>query len=365
MKTFFLTNPNWEKIAVEELKEQLKVSAISHDSVIEAELKSEQYISALAHLQLPRRIILSLGKYPHLDDLPLEKLDFPWKEVFSETLTFRVEIENVSGNDNRMALAKKVAGQLYKLLEAKLKIEPKIELKKPDFLVVVYFNGKEYFIGLDLLNLELNARPYRVFTGSVSFKGDYAYYLLKSSGYKKGEKLLVGYSKDGTLAIEAGMYNSGELVQNKAIILEKLQKINLFKKLDLKKILDHSREAAKEKLIFGFDSGITNVQAAIKNSQLAKVKDLVEISKLHLDDLDVRYPEGSFDRAIFQVTNKDEDQLNEIYYQTAYLLRKGGMLLLLGRKNWEVSVHSKFDLIKQEDLVRGDSVHRMWLLEKK
>ena len=264
-----------------------------------------------------------------------------------------------------MVIAKKVAGQLYKLIENKLKIEPKLNLKKPDFLVVVYFNGKEYFLGLDLLNLELNARPYRVFTGSVSFKGDYAYYLLKSSGYKKREKLLVGYSKDGTLAIEAGLYHSGEIVQNKSIIQDKLAKIEFFKNIDFKKIFDKPRKISEEKLIFGFDSGITNVQAAIKNSQLAKVKDLIEISKLSLDDLDVRYPESSFNRAIFQVTNKDEDQLNEIYYQTAYLLRKGGTLLLLGRKNWEVSIHSKFNLIKQEDLVRGDSVHRMWLLEKK
>ena len=291
MKIFILVNPGMEEVAQQEVKELANVSAKVYDSVLEVEV--DDY-SKLKKLQSARRVLVSLGK-------GLETFDNDdWKNHFSADKLFKVEIENVKGQENRLELARKVAGMVY----AELDFEPKLELKKPEMLVIVYFNGKDYFVGVDENVEELNSRSYRVFAHSASFKGDLAYYFVRKSGFKKGEKLLVGFCKDGTLAIEAALF-SGEKV-------------------------------------FSFDESRQNITASRKNAQLATVKDLVESQKYALDELDVRFSEKEFDCFILQITTKDEGKLNEIYYQASYILKKGGRIFIIGRENWELSVSEKF-----------------------
>ena len=67
---------------------------------------------------------------------------------------------------------------------------------------------------------------------------------------------------------------------------------------------------------------------------------------------------------IIQVTTKDEERLNEIYYQANYILKKKGTMLLIGRPNWELSVSEKFKLLEESEIKKGESVHKLWLLEK-
>ncbi len=316
MKVFILVNPGLEKVCEKEVKELTGVSTKVYDSVLEVDIND---YSQLLKLQSARRVLISLGK--SLDKLGQEEL---LKDYFSNQKTFKVEVENVKGNEKRLEIAKKVAGMVYEELK-KEKIDPKLELKKPEMLVVVYFNGKDYFLGIDENVEELNSRKYRVFAHSASFKGDLAYYFVRQSGFVSGEKLLVGFCKDGTMAIEAALFS-------------------------------------KEK-VYAFDSTRQNVTAARKNAQLAGVE--VDIQKYALDELDVRFSEKEFDRLIFQITTKDESQLNEIYYQANYILKKKGTLLLIARPNWEVSVSEKFKLLSEDEIKKGESVHKMWLLEKK
>jgi 23S rRNA G2445 N2-methylase RlmL len=314
MKTFILVNPGIEETAQQEVKELVDISAKIYDSVLEVEV--EDY-SKLKKLQSARRVLVSLGK-------GLESFDNDdWKKHFSVDKSFKVEIENVKGQENRLEIARKVAGMVY----AGLDFEPKLELKKPEMLVVVFFNGKDYFIGIDETVEELNSRSYRVFAHSASFKGDLAYYFVRKSGFKKGEKLLVGFAKDGTLAIEAALF-SGEKV-------------------------------------FSFDETRQNITASRKNAQLAAVKDLVDSQKYALDELDVRFSEQEFDCLILQITTKDEGKLNEIYYQASYILKKGGRLFIIGRENWNLSISEKFKLVFEDTIKKGESVHKFWLMEKK
>jgi 23S rRNA G2445 N2-methylase RlmL len=316
MKSFILVNSGLEETAQYEVKELMGVSAKVYDSVLEVDVKD---YSPLFKLQSVRRVIVSLGKT--LDKVEQGDL---LKNYFSNQKTFKVEVENVKGNEKRLEIAKKVAGLIYEELK-KENIDPKLELKKPEMLVVVYFNGKDYFLGIDENVEELNSRKYRVFAHSASFKGDLAYYFVQKSGFVSGEKLLVGFCKDGTMAIEAALFS-------------------------------------KEK-VYGFDSTRQNVTAARKNAQLAGVE--VDIQKYALDELDVRFSEKEFARLIFQITTKDESQLNEIYYQANYILKKKGTLLLIARPNWEVTVSDKFKLLSEGEVKKGESVHKMWLLEKK
>ncbi len=322
MKLFVLVNDGLEQTAGTEIKELTGSNPVFNNNVLEFEIdKTEKVLSFVNRVQSARRVLVSLGKYNDLDSLDFSGFNF--SDHLSSEMSFKVEIENVKGNDKRLSIAKQVAGKIYSNIDFK----PKLEMKNPDILVVVYFNGKEYFIGFDKNVEELNSRKYRVFAHPGSFKGDLAYYFVRKSGFVTGKKLLVGFCKDGTMAIEAALFS-------------------------------------KQK-VFAFDPSRQNVTAAKKNSQLASVKDLVDIQKYALDELDVKFSENEFDCLIFQVTTKDENQLNELYYQANYVLKKKGTLLLIARPNWQVSVSDKFKLVSEEEIKKGESIHNVWLLEKK
>lgn len=98
---------------------------------------------------------------------------------------------------------------------------------------------------------------------------------------------------------------------------------------------------------------------------IAGVADLIELNKFGLDETDVKFKEGELDRMIFHVTKKDEDKLNEIYHQATYVLKKKGVLLMVGRNSWEISVPGKFKLVSEEEVKRGESSWKIWKMEKK
>jgi 23S rRNA G2445 N2-methylase RlmL len=356
MKLFVLVNAGFEKSAAAEIKELTGANSVSHDNVLEFETKDDETaLSFLNHVQSARRVLVSLGKNNDLDDLDFSGFNF--NDFLSSEMSFKIEVENVQGNENRLAIAKKVAGKIY----ASMDFEPKLEMKNPDCLVVIYFNGKEYFLGVDLCGQELNSRNYRVFTNPASFKGDLAYFFVRKVGFNLDQKILVGFCKDGTMAIESAI-----LVNNIPLLNKKCSanKFPVFSKMD--NIVEKNKNNKNNKNnVFAFDPSRQNVTAAKKNSQLAGVKDLVEIQKYSLDELDVKFSENDFDCLIFQVTTKDEDNINEIYYQSNYILKKKGKLLLVGKKNWAVSISDKFKLVDEGEIKKGDSVHKFWLLEKK
>ncbi len=374
MKCFALVSPGLEKVSRQEVRELLKVKAEASDSVVEfsvrgkKDLLAKDLLTLIFHSQSLRRILLSLGKFRTADEISFDALEFPWREYFPETFSFKVEVEGVKGQENRWELAKTVAGKLFPLLE-KNGLKPSLELKKPDFLVGLFFNGRDYFAGLDLAGKELNARSYRLFAHQASMKGDLAYYFVRSSKFKVGEKLLVGFAKDGTLAIEAALF-ANRLAVQKSKDNFSLRKCPLFRDLadfDNRqqfpgKIFPGQKEPIN---ISAFDENRTSITAARKNSQLAGVKERVDFQKYALDELDTRFGKEEFDRLLFHLTKKDEDQINEIYHQADYVLKPKGTLLLLTSARLELSAPSRFILKKREEIRKGDNLYQSWLMQKK
>ncbi len=384
MKFFALVNAGLEETAQKEIKEILNAEAKIYPRVLEFEVKlREDAIKLIYHSQSIRRIIFSLGQFKDQESIDfgsknkLKELD--WADFFSSGLTFKVEVENVKGQENRNQIAHDVAGKIYSQLE-KSALSPQIQVKKPDFLVIVFFNGREYFIGVDLAGVELNSRYYRVFPHSASFKGDLAYFFVRKSGFMPGSKLLVGFMKDCALAIEAAIFSQGLLVHNAEEKNFSFYKFPFFRDLTVASLIGllspgpgkaagkesgKKEEAKNEKVkIFAFDESPQSYIASKKNAQLAKISQHLSVSKYSLDELDVKFSENEFDVVIFQVTTKDESKINEIYYQAGYVLKKKGRLLLIGRKAWPLSVSSKFRLLSTEEVQRGDFSYKFWLQEK-
>ncbi len=355
MNSLILVHPGLEKLTQQEVKEIIKTTSTTTTSVVQfSPKKPEDLLTVFHHLQSARRILISFGKYKNHADFAPEALNLPWRELFPQEFSFKIEVEGVKGQETRFALARTIAGKLFSFLEKKISLKPAMELKKPDFCVVLFFNGTEYFIGLDLAGAELNSRHYRVFTHQASIKGDLAYLLLRTAGFKPKEKLLVGFAKDGTIAIEAALYANSLAVQQGGQFSWK--KCPMFKDAQLT-----FPSVKKPTLIYGFDENRPSIEAARKNALLAKAKPYLDFQKYSLEELDVRYGEKAFDRMIVQLTAKDEKKLHELFYQVRHILKKKGTILLFTATSLNLPTPEGFRLKKQFSFARGESAYSAWL----
>ena len=352
VKLLILTD--FEELSLLEVNELVGVKGEKVGSgILEIEVSKEKLLELCSRGQSFKRVLLKLDEVSDWNSVKFSGVD--WESYFWKEASFKIDFSGVRGNENRIEIGREIGNRIFSLVEKESGFKPEINFKKPEMVVFVCFDGKKYFLGIDLIGYDLTKRDYRVFVNSASFKGDLGYYLVRQSGFVKGEKLVVGFVKDGVTLIEAGLFD-GELVVNQKFSFERLP---VFKDLEFDTLL----KSKKENNISGFDESMMNIRASKKNAQIAKVS--VGVNKFSLDELDVKFSDGELDRLIFQITKKDEDKLNEIYYQADYVLRQKGVLLLLGRENWDLSISDKFKLVSSEVIKKGTSGYKIWVLGKK
>src|SRR3989344_775867 len=339
MKCFALVHSGLEKLALKEVQELISNKPTIYNGIIEFSVKKkEDVLLLLSRMQSVRRLLISMEE-----------------ECFFPNCTFKVDVENVKGIENRIEIAKRISEGIY----AK---HPGVSLnfKHPDLVVVVYVvDGKEY-IGVDAAGKELHRRDFRLFPHAASFTGDTAYAIARAAidaVDKLGHgPLLVGFCKDGAIAIEAALFLNHLPVRDENWSCLKFPVFNGVKLLP---------SLPGNKKVFAFDESTPNVTAAKKNAKLAGVADVLDVQKRLVDDLDVRYGEEQFGAVIFHLTKKNKDKINEIYHQAYYILKKKGKLLLVTRGTYELSISDRFPLLSAEEIVRGESSHKLWVLEKK
>lgn len=352
MKLYCLVHPGIETLAAKEVEELLQVKAEIQSQIISFSATPEQAFLYLRHAQAVRRVLLAVGEGL------LEEINYSevvWKEVFTKELTTKVVVEGVSGNDQRIALAKAVMEDISPAIEASCGFSVGVNLKHPDVTLFVFHNGEQYFVGIDLAGREINQRDYRVFPHQASVKGDIAYYFVRYTGFTLGESLLVGNMKDGTFPLEAALYAAHKQVSPEPFAC---QLFPLFSEVPAEQA-----KTLPQSYIVGCEESQLNFTAARKNAKIAGVP--VNLKKCALDAYDERFSEGQFQRIMFHITAKDEDKLNELYYQSAYLLAPQGTLLFIARKQWEISISAKFTLKSKDFFTLGQHTYCLWLLEKK
>ena len=351
-----LLHPGTEECALLEVKEILNIKGKMGQAFITFPCsRKEEIIKYLAHAQLPKRILLSLGFFAKAEDVHLP--EFSWENIFSSGNSYGLELEHLHDAELRQSLAQKIGKELVTAVQKNCGYTPKFTFKKPDVLFILHHTGKEFVLGIDLSG-EMQKRGYRIFTHHASFTGDLGYFLVRKSEFALGEKLLVGWVKDGTLAIEAALFANALPVHKEPFAC---QKFPLFKDFSFE---IKSLQKQSEVKVFSFDVSLQNITAARKNAKLAGAYELIDFQKYSLEELDVKYGEAAFERIIFHLTVKDEPKLNELYYQMKYILKQNGTVLLVTRKQLDLPVPEGFALISVEELIRGESVQKVWVMRK-
>lgn len=366
---YFLVHLGLEKTCQQELQEKGNIVSTSGRGLVICSLAPEKWMGTIRQLQSIRAVLLGMGRFPDISLLSssLHSVlgSFPWNELNAER--YALELEHFS-TEQRQELLPLLGKELIKVW-IKEHITWKQDYKQADVRIVLHHTGKEILMGIDLAGRELHKRSYRVFPHAAGFTGDIAYYLVRKTGYIPGERLCIGFVKDGSLAIEAALLADHlPLVPAKTSFAAE----RLFPSLAISPILPSPlskttppETTPPEASILAFDPSRQNIIAARKNAKIAGVSRQIDIQRYAVDEMDMRYGESAVDRLLFHLTTKDEDALGELFHQATYILKPRGTFVLITRKVMELSIPDEFRLLQQEELVRGDSVQRIWLLEKK
>lgn len=301
-----------------------------------------------AHTQSSTSLGVFLGRAKEVKNLVLD-LSF-LKEILDEKeATFNISYLNVRGNENRIALGKELYPIISNSFCKDLSKELKVNFKKPSLVFQLYFTGEEYLLGLRVHKEDLDQREYRVYAHQASFRGDFAYALVCEAELKKEDNCTVLFAKDATLSIEAAAFqNNFPLHDQDNVFFSEL-------KASDKKIT---------KKLFSIEESQGNTRSSKNNAKIAGISEALEIMKVSLDDVEVKIEHGSIDITFILMGRKDEERLNELYYQLDLILKKGGKAAILTRPVFELVVGSKFKVIKDKELHKGQSKYNFYLIEK-
>ncbi len=352
MKWCVIVNTGLVDLAQKEIKELIGVEGSIIGDVVTFSCSVEKILTIIHHAQSVRKVCAFVGEYTSLEDV---QVDFQWSDFFTSELSFKVDVDNVQGQENRLDIARQVAGVIFAETK-KHDITPRLELKKPDFLWTVHHTGDTYIFGIDLTGVELDKRQYRVFAHQASFRGDFAYYFLRKSGFVPGKKFLSGFMKDGTVSIEAALFSGRKPVHDTSLF--SYRKFPVFADVTSQSL------PSSESEIHAFDETTQNLTAARKNCTIAGVKDTVSLHKYALEDLDVKFDKESFDTIVVHLTTKDESRLQEVLYQIDYILKSPGTFLLITRQDVDVSFPSSFSKMEEGTLQKGTSIHKFFVAQK-
>lgn len=365
MHCFALVNPGLEVVAQQEIKELVKAKAIISRQALEFSIKGTKELVAIStHGQSFRRLMILIGKFAQVEDLNLNTITFPWSDYFPPNFSFKIDVEGVKGQENRFQLAGELLKKLFPFFQEK-GFTPTADVRKGTFTLALYQTGIEsqsnYLLGLDCTG-DMDSRAYRVFPHQATFKGDLAYYFVRKSGYKPTpkSKMIIGFVRDGGLAIEAALF------ANK-LPMREVAKMPLhnFPSLAAEKSPEKKKKTTKPPKIISFDPNRQSIIAAQKNSKIAGAAEAIEFHRYTLDELDTRFSTEEFDNIIVHLTKKDEEKINELFYQGNYVLKRGGQLFVIGRGGLELPTPENYQLKEQDEIQRGDSGYKWWLMRKK
>ncbi|MBI2669120.1 hypothetical protein HYX14_04730 [Candidatus Woesearchaeota archaeon] len=350
MKLFAYVNPGLEQLAVQEIKEVIDVNAVASEQAVEFDASPEEALKLLfkGHSFIRICALVSKSMEPALNTI------FPWNDFFVPNTTFKLELKGIQGEEERQRISKLYFAPLFSELK---NFSPKVDFKKPQITLFLLYNNQHYYLGVDLAGFDLNSRYYRVFTSQASMKGDLAYYFLRKAEIKPKQNILFCWVKDGTMAIEAATYLNDLPVQSPRQQYS-FSHFPLFQSLSLPTLPE------KNNIIHSVAESLPTFNAFRKNASIAGVQNLVKIHRYALDELELKFEKEEFDTVFFYITKKDENKINELYYQTNSILKKKGKVIFITRKGLDLPVPSNSTLLLREDVQRGDSTYCLWMMQK-
>jgi 23S rRNA G2445 N2-methylase RlmL len=326
-------------------------------------------------LLFEQKITSNLEENKKLLKKEIEKID--WDLYFDEGITFCAETSREGEHEFNSAQFERVlGGAIYDKLEEK-NLHPKVNLKNPDFKIYSQIIGDDLNVGVDFAGFDLNNRDYKIFSNSHSIKGDLGRAMAMEGlkGLKKGV-VLDTFASDGVVGIETGLRltnKSHNFYRKKEFLLKKLKPL---KDIDYKKIFDEvdSQKIKQNNIsVLCFDPMLSNIKAIQKNAKIAGIDKEINLSKIDLFSLDIKFEEDDIGRIITVIPsrsrlltdNKIKKMMEQFFYQAEFILKKKGKIVLLTNTQdfLEAAQKYHFEVIKEVSLV--NNARKIYVLKSK
>ncbi len=306
MEWYALTHIGAEEALANELESHgVSCERLQGGCAFQADKKKATHL--LYHLQTATRLLAAVSHGP-FDSLDLGKVE----ELIPKDETFKAECDIVHGGEgNSVDLAASLGGR----------IQRPVDLSKPQHVLFCQV-GKTCLCGIDVAG-DLSKRYYRVFTGRTSPKGTLAaalVWMLPPSA------ILDPFGNTGEVAIEAAL----RATSTSPLLFRKHERIDVLEDQRKDAFIDEQKETHA---VWCFDPQLGNLRSCKKNAKLAGVEKAITFSKLDPEWMDVKFEAKAIDAIVTippPVThrNPEDTHLRELCYQAAFVLKKGGELLV-------------------------------------
>ena len=328
-KCLAIVSKGIEDIACTEISEIAGAKCRQEEGCVLFSAKSIEDLFKVSYkAQSISRAILLLGSFEFktFEDIKkkISEIDIPSKP---KIMKFAVKCKREGSHDFSSAdVEKEVAKHIEKKLGAKQ------DFREFELVFFCYINSNKFYFGIDFAGIELHKRQYKIYAQSSSLRCTIAYALARLSGFKKGESLLDPFAGDGIILIESALYSSGispNFYNKDKFIFTRLKDFPKSKKF-LEKLDKNSHSKSR---IIGFDSLFKHIDYTRKNAKIAGVHDIVELSRVEMEWLDVKFKGKSIDRIVTKlpsgIRTANDKLLNEFFYQSEFILKDKGTIALI------------------------------------
>ena len=349
-----------EGISVQEIKELIGCTAAAGDGVVTFSFKELKELAVLCYrTQSLRRVALLLKQFTFKDceDIGNEVKRIDVKEFLPQGTVgidcMRVGTHNFSSPEVTQAISRA--------------LKKPIDYKNPKLQIFTYLIDNNCFVGVDFSGFDMAQRDYKVFAHPASMKGTIAYAVVRMSGYERKKKMLITWSKGGTVEIEAALFASGKSVnyyrKDNFAFWKLPQFVNedratFFQKID--------KKINEDKLnVHGIHTDLRHVTAGKKNAKIAGVEKMITFSCIANDWLDVKYKEGEIDILIGHAVSREMEQMNEFFHQAEYIVAGNVIVVTLNETVESQAAKKGFALKEKRIITRGESQLIVQVYEKK
>src|SRR3989338_5571421 len=338
MKGFAITHRGAEEICTEEIAELLGIKNSEIEilkTFIIFPIKTYEDLFLLCYkAQSAINISLYLDNFIYnteeeiLSRIQHTGLQHTGLELFKKIKTFKVEAIKIGSCNIRSQELEKNAGE-----EILKKLEAGVSLTNPDITFLIHLFENNCLLGIDFTGFDLSKRDYKIFANKEAVKGTIAYTALRFADYMKEDYLLDVFLGDGVIPIEAAFYATNFPVNH--FRKDKFAFLKLFKEYDFEgffKKIDSQADLSKAK-IKGVSHLLKDVKAAQKNAKIGGIIKAVDLTKISVDWLDIKLKEGEIDKIVSLIPHSEnpEKLMNELFYQTEFILSKKGTIILISR----------------------------------
>ncbi len=340
-----------EQIAIEEVKRLIGKKGIATEGAIIIDKCTEEDLHKLAYFtQSLFRIAAYVGQVPCKDGN--FKLTDKTSFNFLKHKTFKVEC--ISEIEDRIEMAAAVGEQILELVECK------VDLKKPQCIVVCHISQEMMILGNDVSGYDLSRREYKVFSHKESVKGPISYALVAFSGFDGSQEILDPFCRGGDIVIEAAYIASGFPVRH----FEK-DKMAFIPRVFLEQ-MDVSIKKFKGK-INGADGLFQNIQAGTKNAKIGGVGDSIEWCRVDLEWIDIKFKKGEIDLIVTMPPLPRQYLLKNVmkeydtfWKQAKYLVSKSGTVTVIDNPLFrEAATKAGWKMEKEVTIKKGQAVYNI------